>query len=141
MPMISDKDKKAIKDQLKSIKNEVKIVVFTQEMECMYCKETRNLLQELSETSDKISIEVYDFVNDKATADKFGIDKIPAAVIMGEEDYGIRFYGIPSGYEFASLLHSVKMIGEGDSGLSKDTRDYLAGLEKELHLQVFVTPT
>lgn len=141
MPMMSDKDRKAVAEQLEGLENNVKMIVFTQEIECMYCKETRNLAEELSELSDKITLEVYDFVHDKETADKYKIDKIPATIVMGAEDYGIRFYGIPSGYEFASLLHSVKMIGAGDSGLSEESRDFLKTLDKDLHFQVFVTPT
>ena len=141
MPMMSDKDRKAVAEQLEELDNEVRMIVFTQETECMYCKETRNLVTELSELSDKTSLEIYDFVKDKDIADKYKIDKIPATVVMGDEDYGIRFFGIPSGYEFASLLQSVKMIGAGDSGLSQKSRDFLKNLEKELHFQVFVTPT
>jgi len=141
MPFMSDKDRKAVAEQLEELNNSVKMIVFTQEIECMYCKETRNLAEELSELSDKISLEVYDFVADKEIADKYKIDKIPATIVMGEEDCGIRFFGIPSGYEFASLLQSVKMIGSGDSGLSQESRDFLKNLEKDLHLQVFVTPT
>ena len=138
---MSDKDRKAVAEQLEELDNEVRMIVFTQETECMYCKETRNLVTELSELSDKTSLEIYDFVKDKDIADKYKIDKIPATVVMGDEDYGIRFFGIPSGYEFASLLQSVKMIGAGDSGLSQKSRDFLKNLEKELHFQVFVTPT
>ena len=138
---MSDKDRKAVAEQLEELNNSVKMIVFTQETECMYCKETRNLAEELSELSDKISLEVYDFVADKEIADKYKIDKIPATIVMGEEDYGIRFFGIPSGYEFASLLQSVKMIGSGDSGLSPESREFLKNLEKDLHFQVFVTPT
>ncbi len=141
MPMMSDKDRKAVAEQLAELNNSVKMIVFTQETECMYCKETRNLAEELSELSDKISLEVYDFVADKEIADKYKIDKIPATIVMGEEDYGIRFFGIPSGYEFASLLQSVKMIGSGDSGLSEESRDFLKNLKQDLHFQVFVTPT
>ena len=138
---MSDKDRKAVAEQLAELNNSVKMIVFTQETECMYCKETRNLAEELSELSDKISLEVYDFVADKEIADKYKIDKIPATIVMGEEDYGIRFFGIPSGYEFASLLQSVKMIGSGDSGLSEESRDFLKNLKQDLHFQVFVTPT
>ena len=141
MPMMSDKDRTAVAEQLEGLENDVKMIVFTQEIECMYCKETRNLATELSELSDKLSLEVFDFVHDKEIADKYKIDKIPAVVVQGEEDYGIRFYGIPSGYEFASLLHSVKMIGAGDSGLSDESREFLKTLDKDLHFQVFVTPT
>ena len=53
-------------------------------------------------------VEVYDFLEDKEKAESLGIDKIPAVAVLAEDgsDYGIRFYGIPSRYEFLSLLES-----------------------------------
>jgi alkyl hydroperoxide reductase subunit AhpF len=72
---------------------------------------------------------------------KYKIDKIPATVIMGEDDKGIRFYGIPSGYEFVTLLDTIKMVSAGQSGLGDKSREFLAQLKKPVHLQVFITPT
>jgi len=141
MPLMSDKDREAVRKEFTQLPNPVKLVMFTQENECMYCRETRELLTELPTLSDKLSLEVYDFVKDKDKAEAFGVDKIPATVVMGGEDYGIRYYGIPAGYEFASMLMAVKMISSGKSELSDESRNYLKSLEKEVHLQVFVTPT
>jgi glutaredoxin-like protein len=56
-------------------------------------------------------------------------------------DYGIRYFGIPSGYEFSSLIEDIMMVSSGQSGLSAATKEVLANLEKPVHLQVFVTPT
>ncbi|RMG27296.1 MAG: glutaredoxin, partial [Methanobacteriota archaeon] len=81
------------------------------------------------------------FVNDKEVAEKYGIDKIPATIIMGDKDYGIRFYGIPSGYEFSTLLEDIIMVSHRDSGLSPKTREKIAAIDTPLHFQVFVTPT
>jgi glutaredoxin-like protein len=115
--------------------------VFTQEFECQYCKETRELVEEVAALSDKLSVEVYDFVKDKAVADGLGIDKIPAVAIVGAKDYGIRLYGIPSGYEFGTLIEDVKLASSGDSGLAADTRKMVAKLTRPVRVQVFTTPT
>ena len=73
------------------------------------------------------------------------MDKIPATVILegGEfgKDFGIRYYGIPSGYEFSSLIQDVMMVSGGDPQLSAEMVDWLAELKTPVHLQVFVTPT
>jgi alkyl hydroperoxide reductase subunit AhpF len=66
---------------------------------------------------------------------------VPAIVVEGTQDYGIRFIGIPSGYEFMSLLDAVKAVSSGDSGLSEESRQLLAEVKEPLTLQVFVTPT
>jgi len=91
--------------------------------------------------SDKIEARVFDFEDDKAAVEKYRIDKIPAVVVEGEKDYGIRFYGIPAGYEFSSLLESIDMVSSGRADLENDTLDFLENLEKDVHIQVFVTPT
>lgn len=123
----------------------VKLVVFTQSFECQYCTETRELIKEVAELAPQLSVEIYDLVTDKALAEEYGIDKIPAvALVRGgevERDYGIRFYGIPSGYEFSTLIQDIVMVSSGDSGLSEQTKAQLAKLEEPVHLQVFVTPT
>lgn len=134
-----------VKQEFAALDQPVKLVVFTQEMECQYCTETRQLVEEVAALSDKLSVEVFDFVADKQVAEEYGIDKIPAVAIVADgdtpKDYGIRFYGIPSGYEFSTLIEDIVMVSQRDSGLSQQTRDQLAALTEPLHLQVFVTPT
>jgi len=141
MALLNDSVRSEVQKRFKDLKNPVKIINFTQEIECQYCTETRRLMDEITALSDKLSFEVYNFVTDKKEAEKYRIDKIPATVVMGEKDYGIRFYGIPSGYEFMSVLESIVMVSRGESDLSADTKKKLAAIEKPLHLEVFVTPT
>jgi len=141
MPFLKDKDRQAVQKEFASLTNPVKIIVFTQEMECDFCSHNRELMEEVAALSGKISLEVYDFMKDTAQVEKYHIDKIPATVIASDRDYGIRFYGIPSGYEFVSLMDAIKSVSAGQSNLSADTRDFLKTLKKDVHLQVFVTPT
>jgi len=140
---IDDKLRSELNKQFNVLTKEVKLIMFTQEIECMYCRETRILLEELVQTSDKLKLEVYNFVIDKDVVELYKIDKIPAIVILDEnnEDYGIRYYGIPSGYEFASLLEDIKMVGTDKVGLSNDVIERVKSIDKPVHLQVFVTPT
>ena len=66
---------------------------------------------------------------------------VPATAVVGEKDYGIRFYGVPMGYEFSSLLDAIVSVSKADSGLGSETRETLQKLTQPLHLMVFVTPT
>ncbi len=141
MKIIQDRDKNVIEERLKAMEEPVKIIYFTQEIECQFCKETHWLLEDLTSLSDKLSLEVYNFQLDKELAEKFKIDKIPATVLLGKKDPGIRFYGIPSGYEFASLLDDIVALSKNDSGLSEETKDRIKEINTPMHLQVFVTPT
>ena len=141
MGLLQESDKAAARERFGELQNDVKIINFTQTIECTYCSETRSLLEEVAGLSDKISLDVYDFITDEDKVKEFNIDKIPATVIMGEKDYGIRYYGIPSGYEFSSLLGDISMISSGDSGLKRESKDQLQSLTDPMHLQVYVTPT
>ncbi|MFB0517106.1 MAG: thioredoxin family protein [Candidatus Neomarinimicrobiota bacterium] len=141
MVLLNDSVREEIKKRFVELVNPVKIVNFTQMIECDYCGDTRRIMEEVAGLSDKISLEVFNFIEDKDQAAAYHIDKIPATVVMGERDVGIRFYGIPSGYEFVTLLEDIVMVSEGDSGLAESTRQKLAALTDPVHLQVFVTPT
>lgn len=141
MPILDDKVIGEVKKALQNMKKEVRLVLFTQAFECGYCKETHQLLEELSGLNPLLKLEVHQFESDREAVDEFGVDKIPAIVLMGEKDYGIRFYGIPAGYEFSSLLSAILMVSTGMIKLGDDTRAFLKSLAKPVHLQVFVTPT
>jgi glutaredoxin-like protein len=139
--MLQEKEKKLATEIFKELKNPVKLVNFTQELECQFCRETRQLLEEVAGLSDKVSLEVYNFQLDKQKVEEYRVDKIPASVIEGEKDYGIRYYGAPFGYEFASLLTDIADVSKGDSNLKVETKDALKKIDQKVHLQVFATPT
>ncbi len=141
MALLNAEIRKDVKAALADVKQPVVFKVFTQEMECQYCKETRELVEEVSALSDNVSVEVYDLVKDQAVAETLGIDKAPAIAVIGKKDYGIRMFGIPSGYEFGSLIESIKLVSEGESGLSPETKEQVAKLTKPVTIQVFITPT
>jgi len=129
------------KEFAQKLVKDVRLVVFTQEVPCVFCKETVEVATELAQLSPKIKLEVYDFVKDQMKAKEFRIDKIPAIAVIGAKDYGIRFYGIPSGYEFTSLIGAITDVAKGDSGLSQKSKDILREIDDTVHIQVFVTPT
>jgi glutaredoxin-like protein len=141
MPLLDPKTREQVAAELADLSNPVKLLMFTQTFECQYCAETRQLSEEIAELSDQITVEVYNFVTDKDKVDEYGIDKIPAIAVVGAKDYGVRYFGIPSGYEFMSLLDGIKTVSMGEAELMPETLAFLEGLEEALHIQVFVTPT
>jgi glutaredoxin-like protein len=141
MPLLNAEIREQVRQKLADLAGPVRLVMFTQEFECEYCSETRQLVEEIAELSDQLTAEIYDFVADAEKAQELGVDKIPAVAVIGEDDYGIRFYGIPSGYEFTSLLEAVRIAGTGRTDLSEGTVEFLSSLSEPVHMQVFVTPT
>lgn len=145
MSLLNANIQRQVVQEFADLVHPVKLVVFTQEFECQYCRETRSLIEEVAALSDLLSVEVHTFHADSPIAQAYGIDKIPAVAIVADgddaKDYGIRFYGIPSGYEFSSLIEDIVMVSQRESGLSQETKAELAALTAPLHFQVFVTPT
>jgi len=106
-----------------------------------FCKETRQLLEEVASLSDKIDLRIFDFKAEAEKAAARGIDMIPATVLAGARDYGIRFFGIPSGYEYTSLLEALIDVSKGTTSLSAKTKEALKTVGRDIHIQVFITPT
>lgn len=139
-----------VKDQVRQIfeqlQEPIQVLFFGRKTECEYCDDTRKLVEEVVDLSDKLELESYDLDDDARVAVQYKVDKAPGIVIAGRDgdqilDYGIRYAGIPSGHEFSSLVHDLVLVSGRQSGLNQRTRDFLANLEKPVHLQVFVTPT
>lgn len=141
MGLIGDDNALEIRERLKDMMLPVKLVHFTQELNLEYGREAKQLLTELLALSDKLSLEVYNFLLDKDKVSEYGIDKVPATAVRNGKDYGIRFYGLPAGYEFATLLDAILSVSRGDSGLKAENKEKLAKVSQPVHLQVFVTPT
>jgi glutaredoxin-like protein len=141
MAFIQESEKSEIMQVLSAMQSDVTLTYFAQESDCEYGKETKELLEELCALQDKIKLRVFDFQKDKEYVEKYKIDKIPATVVANGKDTGIRFYGIPAGYEFASLLHTIVMVSQGGSFLTPESKQLLKEIDVPVHLQVFVTPT
>lgn len=141
MPILDDKVLKEVKSQLANMTGAVSLKLFTQPMECQYCKETHQMLEELSTTNPLLKLEVHLFDSDTEAVQKYGIEQIPALAVIGAKDYGIRFYGIPAGYEFSSLLNAILMVSTGITKLLPETKAWLDNLKQDIQLRVLVTPT
>jgi glutaredoxin-like protein len=142
MALLSEKDAKKVQEILNALPATVEVHFFTQELECQFCRETGELLRELAALSPKLKLMEHDFLLDKDAASAFGVEMVPAIVPVGPAgDLGLRFYGIPAGYEFASLLESFKLAAGADPELAPETKEFLAQLAHELELEVYVTPT
>ncbi len=143
MGILKDEDKKYITEQFTGLNKKVKILLFSQKLECEYCKPTEDILTELAELSEKVVLEIRNLQIDSDDAKKYGIDKVPAIVFLdeNENDTGIRFFGIPSGYEFSSLLADIIDVSAGSNDLPQDLVDKIKAIDKPVDIKVFVTPT
>lgn len=136
---------KKIADQLTQIldqmQNEVKLVFFSQEIECQSCHDARSFLEEIKSFSSKLKLEKFNFVTDKEKTDEFRIDKVPAIALVDKDDHdtGIRFYGIPGGYEINSFLAAIIETSGKKEALPAKILERINKIDKPVHIQVFIT--
>jgi glutaredoxin-like protein len=147
MSLISPSDQEHLRAELAAMTRPVRLLFFTQTLDCETCLQTRQILDELPALSDRIVIEEVNFILEGDQAAKYGIDRVPAIAVVSEDESGVerdskmRFLGTPAGYEFLSLIHAVRLAGGAASHLSEDSRARLAAVNRPMTLQVFTTPT
>ena len=130
-----------IKDTFSKLINPVTLYVFTTKNHCLYCNETLEIARIIAEFSHLIKIEECECTTDSQTAKEFNIDKHPAIVVHGREKYGIRFFGVPSGYELGSLVEAIVDASRGETEIPPDVKELVRSIDKKVNIQVFVTPT
>ena len=141
MGFLTAKDEAAVRKEFERVGGPVKITVFASELGGDHNAQTVALLKEVAALSDQLSVTVLNPHIERAQAEAYGVSESPAVVVEGAEDYGIRFLGMPGGYEFSNLIDSIVAVSTGEAGLSDETKATLAGLTEDVTIKVFATPT
>lgn len=144
MTLLNEEQREIVRSYFeKEMRENIRIIFFTQTVNCEYCPDTEMILKEVSELSEKINLEIKNFLSCEEDVKMYGIERVPAIVFLNKdgEDTGIRFYGIPSGYEFTSLIETIIMVSKNDSGLSEKVKEKIRNIDKEINIKVFVTPS
>ena len=144
MSLLSDRDRQTVQSHLAGLTHDVTLLFFTQ---TIAAPETaliaRQVVDEVAGLSDRVSVEEVNLILDREKSAQYGIDRIPAIVLLRDgADTRMRFLGAPAGYEFSSLIESIILAGTDDSGLTEESKQLIA--EKAtapMDIKVFVTPT
>lgn len=145
--MLSPEDQTKLREVFGRMTRPVRLVFFTQTIGCETCGQTRQILDELPQLSDKIAIDEINLVLDGDTAKSYGVDRVPTVAVVGLDESGqlqdsrIRFLGAPAGYEFISLVQAILLVGGLASTLTPEQRQRIAAVDKPVTMQVFTTPT
>jgi alkyl hydroperoxide reductase subunit AhpF len=143
MAFLNDRDRAAVRKEFEKLTEPVRLVVFSQElMAGDLCRQNEQLMREVAELADdKATVEILNPAIDRERAEAYGVDQVPATVVEGTRDYGLRFYGIPSGYEFGNLIDAMIVASTGEPQLAEATMTSLAALASDVRIKVFSTPT
>jgi len=143
MSLLTDEVAAELREAFAGLTQPVKLVVFSQALAEPISEEVRRLVEELCGLDERLSIESANFVLDQERVQQLGIERIPAIALLGPDgrDDGVRFYGLPTGYEFGCLVEAILDVSRGAVGLAEETRAGLAALEQDVRVRVFSTPT
>ncbi len=143
---LKEEDIKSITEMFdKELEGDVNLMFFydTNKEVCPYCNDTMELLEQLTSLNSKLKLTKYD-INDKKNEKEIKflkVDKVPALLLGGKKIYNLYFFGIPAGYEFATLLEDIVDVSKGKTRLSDEIKEKLKDINKPIDLKVFVTPT
>ncbi len=141
MGYIRDEDKKYLKGEFdKNLKKDVYLLVFVGD-NCQYCSVASAIAQEVAELHPLIHFEEHRVGDD--LAQEYGLEHAPTVVITDKDRYGgrIRYVGLPSGYEFSSMIEDIVDVSRRTAEVSEEVRMKLEKIDKPVTIQIFVTPT
>lgn len=141
MAFLQARDEAAVKKEFERVGGPVKLTVFASELGGDNNTQAVALIREVAALSDQLSVTVLNPHIDREQAAAYGVTESPVVVVEGARDYGIRFLGIPAGYEFSNLIDSIIAVSTGETGLTEETKAALAGLTEDVTIKVFATPT
>jgi alkyl hydroperoxide reductase subunit AhpF len=141
MAFLQARDEAAVRKEFERIGGPVKLTVFASELGGDNNTQAVALIREVAALSDQLSVTVLNPHIDREQAAAYGVTESPVVVVEGARDYGIRFLGIPAGYEFSNLIDSIIAVSTGEAGLSEETKTALSGLTEDVTIKVFATPT
>ena len=119
----------------------IRLVVFTQTFGCDTCYEARQVADQMASLSDQITVEEHNLLLDKDEVAKYQVDQVPVIAVVAERDVGIRYYGVPAGFEVESLVSAIEVVAGLAPAVSVSTQSVLDALGRDVRISVFVTPT
>jgi alkyl hydroperoxide reductase subunit AhpF len=145
LALLNDEVIAQLREEFQALKDPVTLAVAFQALQDPESEEVKRLLEELVALDTHLSVEPVNFVLDKERVEALAFTRTPAIAVLGgadgKKDFGIRLYGMPTGYEFGSLIDAILLVSGGESGLAEDTKAALQALARPVHVQVFSTPT
>lgn len=139
--MMNEEIQTQLREIFNDMGNDVTMMLFTKEGECPSCQETKGLLGEVEELSDKIHFVEKDFEKDFDEAKKYNIEMVPSFVILdhNNEYHGVKFNGIPAGHEINSFIPALLEMSGSKHELEAELKERIAKIDKPINIKVFVT--
>jgi len=139
-PLIDESSREALTKRFqRELQSEVNLSVFIGPDNKEYCDFTVQLCEELNELDSRIKPTVYQNGDGKAT--DLGITRTPTVLVGWDQGYKVEYTGAPAGQEAGGFIEAISLVSRRDSGLQEDSRVKLRNIDRDVSIQVYVTPT
>ncbi len=141
MSLLDENVKGQLKEIFEGLKDDVTIALFTKETGCETCADTKEYMEDAAGLSDKLHFAHYDLEKDAERASEYGVDKVPAIVLLDKEgtDHGVKYNGIPAGHEINSFITGLIEVSGGGEVLPEALKSRVDAIKKPVNIKVFVT--
>lgn len=143
MTHLSDRERQTLREMFRGLKYAVYVELFV-DPDDEWSRAAEELLTEVvGVMPDLLHAEIRQRREHNLLATLYGVQAAPTFIICDHkrDDSGIRFVGLPSGYEFAVLIEALLDVSASRVRISDKSLNYIRNLEREITLEVFVTPT
>lgn len=130
-----------MRQALSDLPHPVTLRYYTPDVDSAVVRGERALLERIAAASPMVRLDVRAGRWDAASEKAAGIARTPCLAVDADGDTGIRFYGVPDGYELETFLALLEACAARRPGLAPATVERLRSLEGPLHLEVLASPT
>ena len=140
-PILKKKQQEFARSKFAAAGGETRLVLFTEGEGCRQCGKAERFLRELADLSPLLVLETLSYSEEAERARQLGIERVPGIALLGPggRETGIRYYGIPLGFEFETFVEAVVNTGSEVTGLQPETIASLSLVKKPVIITVFVT--
>lgn len=141
MKLLNDEVRSQLTAVFENMKKDVTIALFVKEEPCETCRETNDFLNELTATSKRLHLKIYDLDGDHDVAEQYHVKMVPSIVLLDENQQyqRIKFNGIPAGHEINSFVKGILEVSGAGVPLAEDVMERLAMVKRPVNIKVFVT--
>jgi thioredoxin len=138
-PIIDESSRQALTEKFRrQLQDDVSLSVFIGPDNEQYCDFTVRLCEELHALDGRIVPAIYEIGSREAT--ELGITRTPTILVGWDQGYKVKYTGAPVGQEAGGFVEAISLISRGDSGLQEDSKAKLRDIDREVSIQVYVTP-
>lgn len=140
---VDDNIKRQVKEIFQHMENIVYVKLFADKDRCLTCAQTKEILELLAELAPENMIEIttYEREDNPPEIEKYEVERFPTIILHGDTEHNVVFTGIPSGYEFGTLVEDILDISARKITLKAENLEKIKKIDKPIKIQVFVTPT